>query len=435
MPPRYPVVTLLAALLMTAVALTVAAVAGDYREAASQPVAVDAGGDVWQTGAAPLIAGLAWRQLPAALVRGEPAPLVADQLAARRAARLLGEHINREPQPAFITRGPHGHPIVAGGTDGQQLDEDAATKQIADAATNRRPAEVDVETTVADPSPADANKAIAAAARRQDELRAREVTVTIGGTTRTATGRELGLQLPQVDAARARLRGDGFPQPQISRLDDVAADLAAAATVEPRAAAVSWDNGDLKLVDAEAGQRVDTEQVDAALTSAVESSDTTEIEIPAEAVPPKHESNAVDDQLVVRLDERRLWLIEDGAVTASWDVAVGADTSPTPTGEFTVGRLRDEPVWTNPAPSGWGAHMPAVIGPGRSNPLGLRAINWQDGRRDTLIRFHGTADTDSIGEAASRGCVRLANDDVVDLFERVEPGMTIRSLDGPAGLD
>jgi lipoprotein-anchoring transpeptidase ErfK/SrfK len=72
--------------------------------------------------------------------------------------------------------------------------------------------------------------------------------------------------------------------------------------------------------------------------------------------------------------------------------------------------------------------MPAQIGPGPDNPLGARAINWNRNGADTLIRFHGTPNEDSIGEAASAGCVRMFNDDVIELYDLVETGMTIVSV-------
>lgn len=73
--------------------------------------------------------------------------------------------------------------------------------------------------------------------------------------------------------------------------------------------------------------------------------------------------------------------------------------------------------------------MPERIPPGPGNPLGLRALNWReaDGSR-TLIRFHGTANTSVLGQAVSHGCVRMANEDVIELFDRVPTGTPIVSV-------
>jgi len=63
--------------------------------------------------------------------------------------------------------------------------------------------------------------------------------------------------------------------------------------------------------------------------------------------------------------------------------------------------------------------------PGLTNPLGARALYiFQDGR-DTLYRVHGSPEASSIGKAVSSGCVRLLNQDIVDLYNRVPKGSPI----------
>lgn len=65
--------------------------------------------------------------------------------------------------------------------------------------------------------------------------------------------------------------------------------------------------------------------------------------------------------------------------------------------------------------------------PGLRNPLGARALYLfdKDGK-DTLYRLHGTPEWNSIGTAASSGCIRLMNQDVIDLYNRVEPGRSAK---------
>jgi hypothetical protein len=95
----------------------------------------------------------------------------------------------------------------------------------------------------------------------------------------------------------------------------------------------------------------------------------------------------------------------------------------------TVGAKRFEPTWSNPALDRWGRDMPARIGPGPDNPLGVRALNWnRPGGGDTLIRFHGTPNEASIGTASSNGCVRMFNADVTELYDLVPSGVTILSV-------
>ncbi|EJC68775.1 MULTISPECIES: L,D-transpeptidase [Rhizobium] len=63
------------------------------------------------------------------------------------------------------------------------------------------------------------------------------------------------------------------------------------------------------------------------------------------------------------------------------------------------------------------------MGPGLSNPLGARAMYlFNEDGKDTLFRLHGTPEWASIGTAASSGCIRLMNQDVIDLYSRVRPG-------------
>lgn len=63
--------------------------------------------------------------------------------------------------------------------------------------------------------------------------------------------------------------------------------------------------------------------------------------------------------------------------------------------------------------------------PGLDNPLGARALYIFQGRKDTLYRLHGTREAYSIGKAVSSGCVRLLNQDVIDLYNRVPSGTPI----------
>ena len=63
--------------------------------------------------------------------------------------------------------------------------------------------------------------------------------------------------------------------------------------------------------------------------------------------------------------------------------------------------------------------------PGLNNPLGARALYIFEGKVDTLYRLHGTNEPHSIGKAVSSGCVRLVNQDVIDLYNRVRSGAPI----------
>jgi lipoprotein-anchoring transpeptidase ErfK/SrfK len=62
---------------------------------------------------------------------------------------------------------------------------------------------------------------------------------------------------------------------------------------------------------------------------------------------------------------------------------------------------------------------------GPDNPLGARAMYLYQGKRDTLYRIHGTNEPDSIGTAASSGCIRMLNEEVIDLYDRVRIGTRV----------
>lgn len=101
-------------------------------------------------------------------------------------------------------------------------------------------------------------------------------------------------------------------------------------------------------------------------------------------------------------------------------------------GRAKIAWKRPWPTWTPPAEmierephlEKWSAENGGMP-PGLDNPLGARALYiFQDGV-DTLYRLHGSPEHKSIGKAVSSGCVRLLNQDVIDLFNRVRPGSSI----------
>ncbi len=98
-------------------------------------------------------------------------------------------------------------------------------------------------------------------------------------------------------------------------------------------------------------------------------------------------------------------------------------------GAATIERKQAWPTWTPPAEMI--AREPELekyrngMEPGLGNPLGARALYLYQGGRDTLYRLHGTQETYSIGRAVSSGCVRLLNQDIIDLYERVPVGTRV----------
>ena len=62
---------------------------------------------------------------------------------------------------------------------------------------------------------------------------------------------------------------------------------------------------------------------------------------------------------------------------------------------------------------------------GPENPLGARALYLWQGNKDTLYRIHGTNEPQTIGTNVSSGCIRLTNEDIVDLYDRTPIGTKV----------
>lgn len=121
--------------------------------------------------------------------------------------------------------------------------------------------------------------------------------------------------------------------------------------------------------------------------------------------------------LRLSLSDRRVYVHRGNAIEASFPVAIGKAGWETPTGEFEVFSQISQPGWTNPFTN-------EVMPPGSDNPLGDRWIGfWSDG--NNVIGFHGTPNRDSVGRAASHGCVRMYNEDIRQLFEMVTLGTPV----------
>ena len=73
----------------------------------------------------------------------------------------------------------------------------------------------------------------------------------------------------------------------------------------------------------------------------------------------------------------------------------------------------------------WPEGLPPRIAPGADNPLGARALYLFQGGRDTLYRIHGTAEPWTIGTEASSGCIRMLNEDIIDLYGKTKNGATV----------
>ncbi|MDQ3985028.1 MAG: L,D-transpeptidase/peptidoglycan binding protein [Actinomycetota bacterium] len=191
---------------------------------------------------------------------------------------------------------------------------------------------------------------------------------------------------------------------------------------EPKDAYIDYSTGWVKIVKEQIGRKVNTEASGKSLLGTLRSGRKV-ASLDVRRPKPEVTKDEFDQVLLLRQGERKLYFYQDGKITHTYTVAVGQPAYPTPTGLYEITLKRYMPTWVNPDPTGWGKGMPAVIPPGTSNPLGVRALNWDAAG----IRFHGTESIYSLGTAASHGCVRLSNTDIVELYDMVDVGAPIVS--------
>ncbi|MCB8838705.1 L,D-transpeptidase [Aurantimonas sp. VKM B-3413] len=125
--------------------------------------------------------------------------------------------------------------------------------------------------------------------------------------------------------------------------------------------------------------------------------------------------------IVIKTSEKKLYLLTGAGRALVYEIAVGRPDEQW-FGKSWVSKKRLHPTWV-PTPSMREKNpgLPQSVGPGPKNPLGQRAMNlgW------TAYRIHGTNSPRSIGRAASSGCFRMRNADVLDLYDRVNIGAQV----------
>jgi lipoprotein-anchoring transpeptidase ErfK/SrfK len=129
--------------------------------------------------------------------------------------------------------------------------------------------------------------------------------------------------------------------------------------------------------------------------------------------------------ILVDTESRFLYYVLPQGKAIRYGVAVGEEAMAF-SGVATVGKMAEWPDWI-PTPeiqARLGPYPPRIAG-GPANPLGARALYLYEGNKDTLYRIHGTNQPEYIGQAISSGCIRMTNEDVIDLFDRVRQGATV----------
>ena len=134
--------------------------------------------------------------------------------------------------------------------------------------------------------------------------------------------------------------------------------------------------------------------------------------------------------LVVDTPARFLYLVLEGGRALRYGVGVGKTEALVFRGTATIGRKAQWPRWTPTKamiarePERYGPYADGLPG-GPTNPLGPRALYLYKNGADTLFRLHGTTEPYTIGTNVSSGCIRLMNQDIIDLYARVPVGAKV----------
>jgi lipoprotein-anchoring transpeptidase ErfK/SrfK len=132
----------------------------------------------------------------------------------------------------------------------------------------------------------------------------------------------------------------------------------------------------------------------------------------------------VPGTVVVDSDARYLYYVLPDGKAIRYGVTVGEEALAW-SGVAKVGNKQEWPSWTPTADIKKRLDVPSFVGPGPHNPMGARALYLFDGGRDTLYRIHGTNQPEYIGSAISSGCIRMTNEDAIDLYNRVKVGSLV----------
>jgi lipoprotein-anchoring transpeptidase ErfK/SrfK len=129
--------------------------------------------------------------------------------------------------------------------------------------------------------------------------------------------------------------------------------------------------------------------------------------------------------IVVDADNKFLYYVLPKGQAIRYGITVGEEAQAW-SGIAKVGRMEEWPSWTPTA----GEHarldpLPAFVSGGPANPMGARGLYLYSGSKDTQYRIHGTNQPEYIGQAISSGCIRMTNEDVMDLYNRVKVGTIV----------
>lgn len=140
-------------------------------------------------------------------------------------------------------------------------------------------------------------------------------------------------------------------------------------------------------------------------------------------------TNEKPGTIIIDTSTKYLYYVEGKDRATRYGVGVGREGFGW-SGTVKVGRKAEWPDWRPPATMiarerRKGRNIPSYVKGGINNPLGARAMYLYKGGRDTIFRIHGTNQPWTIGHAMSSGCIRMANEDVVHLYDQVDVGTKV----------
>lgn len=195
---------------------------------------------------------------------------------------------------------------------------------------------------------------------------------------------------------------------------------------EPVDASVAAGPSSLSVVKSENGYKLRDNQLEEDLNKLLDRGrGSRTIVADVNVTKPKVTTSEVAEQyptyLTVDRNTFQLKLWKDLELVKTYTVALGAAGYDTPSGLYTIQSKQVDPVWTVPN-SDWAGDMAGQVVPGGSpeNPLVARWLGVNGS-----VGIHGTAESGSLGSAASHGCIRMGVDDVIDLYDRVDVGTPI----------
>lgn len=129
--------------------------------------------------------------------------------------------------------------------------------------------------------------------------------------------------------------------------------------------------------------------------------------------------------IVVDTQNHHLYLMLEEGMARRYGIAVG-ESGKAWSGRASIGRKATWPAWyPTDEMRRTTRELPTRIEPGPANPLGARALYLYAGGNDTLYRIHGTSEPWTIGTNASSGCIRMLNEDVIELYAQVGAGAQV----------